>query len=509
VEGGTPGYTVVFYHRKITGSAFTPVTLTATGVTYTAVIDASMLDDVGVECYFKVTDAIGASAETTDITKRFIYVSIPSSGEKIPFTKFGGTKESYELFSIPYELAKNGAAEIFDELGAVDKSKWRLSRYQNGKNVDIGAGLTAIEQGKGYWFNSKDKVDVFFNNGTVTKANQAAPFKLTLESGWNQIGNPFPFNIDWDDIVALSSNKIEIEKLKVFNAEQFTLTDESNNLKPWSGGFVFNASTQRIELDLPVTLKNTFDGRKATPDQLTLDLSRQNWFVPLSITQNGISNYTTGFGMQAEANLSKDRFDEVVVPRFVNYVEFYTTHTDFFYPWFAKDVVPTAQSHSWDFSFESNLQGAVELRWPKDGLGVNEAQLVLFDPIAGVMLDMKKSDRYRFEPRGNQMIRVFYGARTSEIAPDVNALGAAWPNPFSKEMNVTFVVKNKESKVNLFVFDMLGNKIGHLVDGVYGAGVYSAHWLGIDFTNQEVAAGLYVLRLEINGFTSTQRIVKK
>jgi hypothetical protein len=509
VEGGTPGYTVVFNHRKITGNTFAPVTLTATGLTYTAVIDASMLDEIGVEFYFKVTDAIGASVDTKLEINRFIYIGVPSSGQKIPFTKFGGTKESYELFSIPYELTNNSASEVFKELGAIDKSKWRLSRYQNGKNIDIGAGLTSIEQGKGYWFNSKEKIDVFFSNGTITKANQSTPFKLPLESGWNQIGNPYPFNVDWDDIVALSSNKNDIGKLKVFNAEQFTLTDESNNLQTWSGGFVFNSSTQRIELDMPVTLKNTAGGRKVTSDQLTADLSNRDWFVPLAISQEGIINHTSGFGMHSEASLSKDYYDEMVVPRFINYLEFYTTHTDFFSPWFAKDLVPPSNSNTWEFSFESNLKGPVELSWTKEDLGMNEAQLFLFDPIAGVLLDMKKSNRYRFEPQSNQSIQLFYGASEKELSPDFNALNAAWPNPFSGETNISFVVKDKSSKVTLAVYDLMGKKINQLVEGVYDSGVYSSQWQGNDARGEQAAAGLYMVRLEINGFVSSQRIIKK
>ncbi len=507
ISGGTTPYTVTFEYRKIAAPTFSSKAINDPAATkYQVSVETSMLDEIGIEFYFKVTDATGTPRQTL---KQYIYKAVPSEGIKIPFTKFGGTKESYELFSIPYELAKNGAADIFDELGAIDKSKWRLSRYQNRKNIDVGAGLTAIEQGKGYWFNSREKIDVFFSNGTVTKANQSTPFKLVLDSEWNQIGNPYPFNVDWDDIVALSSNKNDIGKLIVFNAEQFTLTDESNNLKAWSGGFVFNSSNQRIELDVPVTLRNSAGGRKATSDQLTADLSSRDWFVPLAIAQEGIINHTSGFGMHSEASLSKDYYDEMVVPRFINYLEFYTTHTDYFYPWFAKDMVPPSNSNSWEFSFESNLKGPVELSWIKEDLGMNEAQLFLFDPIAGVLLDMKKSNRYRFEPGSNQSIRLFYGASEKELSPDVNALNAAWPNPFSGETNISFVVKDKSSKVTLAVYDLMGKKINQLVEGVYDSGVYSSQWQGNDARGEQAAAGLYMVRLEINGFVSSQRIIKK
>jgi hypothetical protein len=192
-SGGTPGYTVVFYFRKITSSSYTPTTITSVGTNYKATIEAAMFDEIGLEFYFKITDAIGDTRETT---KNFVYLALPTAGQNIPFSKSGGTKESYELFSIPYQLADNSIANIFEELGAPNKAKYRLLRYQGGKNVDYGDGLTKIELGKGYWFNSKENVSINFSGGTVSQNNQSTDFILRLESGWNQIGNPFTFNVD-------------------------------------------------------------------------------------------------------------------------------------------------------------------------------------------------------------------------------------------------------------------------------------------------------------------------
>jgi Fibronectin type III domain len=504
--GGTPGYSVVFYNRKITGSTFTSLPMTSTSTNYKASIDASMFDEIGMEFYFKVTDAVGDARETT---KNYIYAAVPATGQKIPFSKFGGTKESYELFSIPYELTKNGTDEIFDELGAINKSKWRLLRYQNGRNVDVGAGLTSIEPGKGYWFNRKENIEVSFTNGTVTKANQVTPFKMSLESGWNQIGNPFPFNIDWDDIVALSPRNAEISKLKVFNPQQFTLTDESNSLRAWSGGFVFNASSQRIELDLPVTLKNTAGGRKATDEPITSNLGVPSWFVPLTIIQDGIVNHEAGFGMHLDASLSRDTYDEMVVPRFLNYLELYTIHNDFFSPWFAKDVIPSAQNHTWDFFFESNLQGNVTIKWDNESLGVNSAKLFLFDPVAGVLVDMKESNQYQFESRSAKLLRIFFANNENEILPDVETLTSAWPNPFTKETNISFLVKDQQSKVVISVFDMFGKELNLLANNEYKPGIYTVQWNGKDLNEQEVAIGLYIIQLEVNGRKYSKRSMKR
>jgi hypothetical protein len=497
---------VVFYFRKITSSSYTPTTITSVGTNYKATIEAAMFDEIGLEFYFKITDAIGDTRETT---KNFVYLALPTAGQNIPFSKSGGTKESYELFSIPYQLADNSIANIFEELGAPNKAKYRLLRYQGGKNVDYGDGLTKIELGKGYWFNSKENVSINFSGGTVSQNNQSTDFILRLESGWNQIGNPFTFNVDWDDIVNQSANKDQIGKLKVFNPTQFTLTDESNNLKSWSGGFVFNSSTQAIELKIPVTLKNSAGGRKGIEEILTSSLDSQNWFVPIAVSQEGITNYSTGVGMHSEASLSKDKYDEVIEPRFINYLEFYTTHTDYFAPWFSKDVVPAAAAYNWDFKFESNLQGATKLSWGNKNWGDSDAQLLLFDQSNRVLVDMKTVDQYSFIPTTNQSFKVFFGKDERSISPDIIAGTSAWPNPFVEETNVSFVVKDAESAVLISVLDLTGRVIKTIVNGNYASGVYSTNWKGDDASDQPVSNGVYLLRFQVNGFSMVSRVIKK
>ncbi len=506
VSGGTPGYTVNFFYRKITASDFTVRPLSSTSNTFQTQIDASLLDELGLEYYFEVTDAIDSKKATV---KNYLYYAIPAAGLKIPFTKSGGTAQSYEIFSIPYQLTDNLIASIFEELGAYEKPQWRLVRYQGDKNVDFGSGINRIELGKGYWFNRKENIEISFSNGTVANVNQATDGIIPLEKGWNQIGNPLPFNVDWDDILNANASSNLIGKLKVFNPTGLHLNDESNNLKTWSGGFVFNGN-ERVDLKVPVTLKNTAGGRKDSRVITNGELDKAEWYVPIIITQGEEVRTVAGVGMHPNASASFDGFDDVIVPRFLNYLELYSTHTDFFSPKFSRDIVPAQAGFTWDFAFESNSEaGNTTLQWDNQNFGVNDAELLLFDQSHNVLINMKSLNGYSFTPAQDQQFKILYGSNRKELKPDLISL-SSYPNPFKNGSTtaITFITKAPESMVSISVIDLMGKPVKQLVQGVYAPGIYETVWEGKNGAGDEVAQGLYLLQMEVDGKVFVSRVIK-
>jgi len=511
VSGGTAPYVMQFFHRKITSSDdHTSRTLTATGTTFTyqPAIDASILDELGVEFYFKVTDANGASRESA---KQYIYKAVPSEGIKIPFTRFGGTGESYELFSIPYQVTNNRIDEIFKELGIYKKSQWRLLRYQGGRNVDFGEGITTIELGKGYWFNRKENVEISFSGGIVVNANQTTDAVIRLEAGWNQIGNPFPFDVDWSEVLAKNSGIGLISNLRVFNPTGFHLNDESDTLKTWGGGFVHNANSTAVDLRLPVSLKNSAGGRKSSRKLTNTKIDQSEWLVPITIRHGEVVS-TSGIGMHPQASELIDPYDDFVVPRFLNYLELYAYHDEFFTPKFSMDVVPTTDTYHWALVFATNgTEDPVTIQWDQEALGVNDAQLILYDVSQRTLVNMKTTSHYTFQPAPNQQFRIFYGSNQESLRPDITVLGNAYPNPFTESMpaKIPFMVMQPESKVVVNIFDMMGRPVKLLVDGTYGYGVHETKWRGETSTGDAAAPGMYLIQMEVDGRKMTGRIIKR
>lgn len=505
--GGVPPYSqMTFYYRKITSNDFAIRSLPGTGgAMYQTEVDATMLDEVGVEFYFKVSDGSGSTAESA---RFFMYRGVSPQGEKIPFTKYGGTAQSYEIFSIPYTLSDNLVASVFEELGPIDKSKWRLVRYQGGKNVDLGIA-NRIEPGKGYWFNRKENIEISFSGGTIIEQNQSKPFEMQLESGWNQIGNPLPFDIKWNDVLAANPDVTLIGNLKVFNSSGFHLNDESNTLTKWSGGFVHNGNNSIVNLKIPVTLRNSAGGRTSKRNNLTSKLNEPSWFVPIAISQNTVSNYISGIGMHPEADLLIDEYDDFVAPRFINYLEFYANHENFFTRKFSRDVVPTSNSYTWTIEVESNNNNdPITLSWDNQGFGMNEAELLMLDISHNILVNMRLNNSYTFKPGDKNLFKFFYGSNSNEIRPDISTVGNAYPNPFVTQTTIPFLTSDDVSEVTIEILDVMGKPVNRIINDVFKKGIYQATWNGEDESGVAVASGIYFYRTKINNRSMIGRVLK-
>jgi hypothetical protein len=86
-------------------------------------------------------------------------------------------------------------------------------------------------------------------------------------------------------------------------------------------------------------------------------------------------------------------------------------------------------------------------------------------------------------------------------SPKTFALNQNYPNPFNPSTNISFVLP-KASKVQLTVYNMLGQKVQTLVDGNLTSGTHS-----IKFNAGNLSSGIYLYQLKTETATLTQRMV--
>ena len=85
-------------------------------------------------------------------------------------------------------------------------------------------------------------------------------------------------------------------------------------------------------------------------------------------------------------------------------------------------------------------------------------------------------------------------------------LGPNYPNPFNPSTLIPYKLASS-GYVRLAVFNLLGQRLATLVDGVQPAGAHRARWDGTDAAGQAAAAGVYVYRLLVDGAQQTGRMV--
>lgn len=501
LNGGSGVPLVKFFSKGITSTAELTemiVPAPATGNTYQVQVP-TLPDELGLEYYFTAADASG-TASTKNPGNQFLYKSISQNEVSIPNLSFGGEMKNYRIISIPYVLTLTNSSIVFSALQPYDNTKWRLLQFNGTTYTDNPTNITV---GKSYWFNTRQQASIELGAGTVSQNNQENAFVMSLNKGWNMIGNPYPFAIDWDDVLAANHDKPVDADYFVFNPTNISYAI-SNSLKPFEGGFVY--AEEATTLQIPVVLKNTSGGRKASKEEFDQNLDADNWLLPITLKQGEIQNTLSAVGMHKEASLSKDRFDRVMLPPFLEYLQMTTSHPESFVSYFVRDVVPTRKDYVWNFDMESSRSGAVELHWDQELIEDSQAQLLLYDATAGQLLDMRTTSNYVARDASGKVIQFIY-SKEGDHSIDKNHIGVAHPNPFVNEVKLPgyYNASGDILLVSITILNVTGVEVFKAEQEINQRGLVQPIWKGVNNQSNNLPSGLYIYRVAFRQGDKTLR----
>jgi uncharacterized repeat protein (TIGR03803 family) len=493
---------VKLFHRKISDADFAikAKTIEASGIVDFD-IDSTFFDDLGLEYYFTVKDEIGNDAIGAT---QFVYRQY--TNENSGQLTITAPAKTYSMFSVPLQVPSSRMEDVlqswFAQFGGYNKTKWRLFHFDGSQYLELGAGLQTFENGKSYWITASEIPSPVTVEGTALAATHADPFTLTFHKGWNQIGSPYPFNIDWEAIRAANPDA-GLNTLWAYESEQYVRTTA---LHAWGGGFVFSDNGGTVKF--PVTSQAPASGRRRSDDPF----AGKGWQLPLTITVDNMI-HSAGVGMHAEASFSKDHFDEVQIPRFFRYLEMNSSHPEFFASKFATDIVPVTNNHTWSFTIEGNVRGSTNVSW-KYPAELDPNQLYMVDVTDNLWLNMSRESNYTFKWKDHRKIRIIYQSDPSADL-GISMIGTPYPNPFRQSVTVPFLSR-QGATVEGVIYDSYGRLIRKISSGSPGLqrhestsavpGYGELVWDGTDELSRPVAGGVYIIK--VNGQNS-RKIIKQ
>ncbi|MGH2567253.1 MAG: T9SS type A sorting domain-containing protein [Bacteroidota bacterium] len=80
-----------------------------------------------------------------------------------------------------------------------------------------------------------------------------------------------------------------------------------------------------------------------------------------------------------------------------------------------------------------------------------------------------------------------------------------YPNPFNPSTTIRYKLE-QPGHVRLSIFDITGREVMRVLDQHQLGGTYSATWTGQDEAGRQVASGVYVAQLNVNGALATMRM---
>jgi hypothetical protein len=96
----------------------------------------------------------------------------------------------------------------------------------------------------------------------------------------------------------------------------------------------------------------------------------------------------------------------------------------------------------------------------------------------------------------------------NNITPSEFMLSQNYPNPFNPNTTIKYTIPNvslsgvEGSKVQLKVYDVLGNEIATLVNEYKPAGTYE-----VEFDASNLSSGIYFYKLQAGNFVETKKMI--
>ena len=489
--------------RRSAWRRLTPVREGSTD-TYLARLTATDLDELGVQTRVVATDIWG-NTDTSAVryTYREYTAARPLLIEGLAPAGEVPSANDYQLLAVP--LQNQSATQLLGSLGAYDTRRWRFWRLRDNSGdapyEELNRGWSGdLVTGQGYMLIYTEAV-TFRTVGSVVEANHEAPYTITLQPGYNLIGNPYPFALDWEAVLAYNQRDPASLRLKTFD-QGFR---EARSLPAFEGGLVINPNEgQPITLALPVGVAAPPSGRV---EALASKSDAAHWNIPFTLSSADLR--TSGsVGMHPAAQPGFDHHDDFPPPRLTDFLEASTRHPEFFLSAFSHDVVPPAAQHHWEWEVATG-QGnrEVTLRWNPTDVAQLLEPLTLLDQSRARRIDLRTLDHYTFrtDAAGSYTFEVVYGSPDeAQFLDGTLRVGDAYPNPATDRLHLPVWLPDA-SGATLEVFDRTGRRVGAQAYDQLPPGYQTLGW----HRDSALPAGLYLYRLRFNngGRVFSQRVL--
>jgi hypothetical protein len=117
---------------------------------------------------------------------------------------------------------------------------------------------------------------------------------------------------------------------------------------------------------------------------------------------------------------------------------------------------------------------------------------------------------------GKGIVSDIQNEHVQSFTPTSFTLSQNYPNPFSargraasggnNDTSISFQIP-KTTKVQLIIYDILGNEIVTLVDEERNPGIYVEIWRGNNWNGMSVSSGIYIYCLKAGEFVISKKMI--
>ena len=380
-------------------------------------------------------------------------------------------------------------------LGGTQGTDWQLY-WDNGNAssywvMNESAAPFVFSTGKAYWLVKKGPWTI--NSSVVSSDLDTAGMALiAVHRGYNLITNPFALDVPWVDVQQVNGAAAS-EPLWDFTGSGGFV--QATILKPYTGYYYINADSIA---NLKIPYAGTSGVLKTAVDTVA------GWTVTIGVKTDEYADHSTQLGVRADASDGRDVHD-YHRPRGIGEapaIAIMRPDLDSRMPAFASDIRAGVRTVArWNLELSSRRGREVTLDASGTGAVPAEYDVYLADLVHQSYVDLRTNGIYKFIPvTDRSSFIVLIGshdavqAELGSIVPRTYALEQNFPNPFNPSTTIPVSVP-LTGAATVKVYNILGEEIVTLHDGVLEQGRHWLVWDGRNRSGQQVATGVYLTRL--------------
>jgi outer membrane protein assembly factor BamB len=480
------------------------------GSNYSATLDVGIFTAYGLEYYILAKDVNNQNTRTP-ADKGYYSVSATVSDMTSTETTTGGSAQnSYRMISVPlmvdssYDTIEKQMKTLLPEGNT--GTDWRLFRFSPGETVPGEyPDIEAFTPGAAFWMISKN--DFRFKAPSGSTVSTSGAYNITLKAGWNDIANPWMFDISWADIENPSG--AELSALYTYNGSWSDPTAPPKKLEPWKGYSINNMT------NMNVVIKLNPDPSESTAKQ-AVERSGISWELSMNAFAGKAKDTSNHFGLRQGALDEWDKYDHLEPPAIGDYVSVSFPHSD--WERFPQSYTVDFRSHtskdlSWDFTVKTNISNekvVLEFNGAED-LPEGYDYLVL-DQTSGELVTLN-NDSFSFISDfsetgiSERRFTVTVGDESSRsryefaAGPSSFMTARSYPNPFNPSTTIEYDLP-RSGHVYFTVFNSLGQEV---LSKDFGPKQQGAHSFVFDATG--MISGVYFYTIKCGNASITDKMI--
>ncbi|MBI4548141.1 MAG: choice-of-anchor D domain-containing protein, partial [Ignavibacteriae bacterium] len=461
----------------------------------------------GIEYYVRFAVGRVANSYPTvnpDTSPAIIRVQIPTF--RSPVSSKG---EKYKMISVPVELYDPRISSVLnDDYGAYNPILWRIFRWEKGKYQEYNTINAKFTPGTAFWLITR--IGSSYDVENAQSVNSSRPHPIVLDTGWNQIANPFAFAVAWTSIRAAHPDSLKGPYY--YDSTEYKM--DISALQPWEGYFIRNNLSYPETLLVP-PVEATLPLAKSIH---VMNLDEQNEYhlqLSAETPDHQLKDSYNYVGLLTLAKEGDDPYDYPEPPPIGDYVQLSIMDGKEQFMTNFKPIPRDGQQ--WELQVSATkAKQVVQIALTEVGRMPEGFQLYILDKdnFNIIPTNEKVFDIELGEAHSKRIFKVIlgtheYATKHSEgipLVPFEYGLEQNYPNPFNPETRIRYQL-SKRSHVVFEIYNLLGQRIRTLVDEEQLTGVHIVVWNGGNNLGNLAGSGVYVYRIRAGDFVASRKLV--